>query len=747
MSRVFSETVLIGRERELAWLAEHSKARSGSAGLFFLARPGAGATAILTQTSDRLFFESGEVMPVHFAFDRRDRNAARTSLRFARGFLTQAVAFGRKDNNLISALPTLEDLERIASPRDSVWLDPLFESFRSFGISGDSYSLSKQCFAFPQRAAVAGKRIVVLLDAVQEASYLVDAEYFIDDIRNQWSGADFRFVLSAHRRFFGTHFSLPRLMLDAPSNGTAAQITERLAAEHRVVINGETRDLIAAQMKGDIRAIDAVIRRAAAESVPLNSFPNVERIYSDEIFAGSVGAYFDGVIAAATPSHEAAQSLIGVLFDSLDGDMLLMPIEKWNRRIGISPDEFNRLLHILNVEELIRVTSNRVEIARENVAFADYIRGRFRLELAGEARALVVSESLAEFTRRAPKIMARKYRNASALDLCALMSNFERRTVPRALLDYAAFKENYKGLPESEVSEKLRSDDDRIDLPSMVFSAPSESFYPNLRDHIDAERSTIGVGFQMGTYDEKDETVWLAAEIESKLEATRDAAEFWCDRLEAAALMCGFPNYRIWLISPDGFTVEALEIISQRNGFGSSRRQAELLAEFLGKSESFGRFTTPSAEAAATLPKTGGEIAAGVTPTENEYEITIPMGEDGELAGAKVIEDIARSHGFKSSVINQIKTAVVEACINAAEHSHSPDKQISLSINVSDDRINVTVTNRGVRLSDQIPPDAAESETRRGWGLKLMQRLMDEVRFEQTDDGTRISMSKLLEPA
>lgn len=744
MSGVLSKTVLIGRERELARLTEHAKSTSGSAGLFFLARPGAGATAILTQTFDRSFFENGEVTPIYFAFDRRDRNIVRTSIRFAREFLTQAVAFGRKDKNLFSASPTLEDLERLASPRDSAWLDPLFESFHSLEMPGDSYSLSKQCFAFPQRAAAAGKRVVVVLDAVHETSYLIDSEYFIDDVRNQWCGADFRFVLSAHRRFFGTDFSLPRLMLDAPSNGTTAQITEKLASKCDVVINDETRDLLVTQLQSDIRSIDAVVRRAAAETISLDSFPNVERVYSDEIFAGSIGAYFDGVIAAATPSHEAAQSLIGILFDSLDGDTPLTPIEKWNRRIGVSRDEFDRLLHILNVEELLRVTSNRVEVVRENIAFADYIRGRFRLELAGEARALVISESLADFTRRAPALMARKYRNTSALDLCSLMSRFERRTVPRALLDYAVFKENYKGLSEKEVGEKLQNDDDRISLPSVVFTAHTESFYPNLRDHIDAERSATAVGFQKGTYDERDETVWLAAEINSKLEATRDVAEFWCDRLEAAALMCDFPNYRIWLISPEGFTSEALEIISQRNGFGSSRRQVELLDDFLN-SDAFARSTTPSAEAAATRPKTGGELAEAVTLTENEHNITIPMGEDGELAAARAIEDIAQKHGFKSSVVNQIKTAVVEACINAAEYSHSPDRQIRLSFDVADDRINVTVANRGVRLSDQMPADTTESETRRGWGLKLMQRLMDEVRLEQTDDGTRISMSKLLE--
>jgi anti-sigma regulatory factor (Ser/Thr protein kinase) len=33
---------------------------------------------------------------------------------------------------------------------------------------------------------------------------------------------------------------------------------------------------------------------------------------------------------------------------------------------------------------------------------------------------------------------------------------------------------------------------------------------------------------------------------------------------------------------------------------------------------------------------------------------------------------------------------------------------------------------------------------RRGWGLKLIEKLMDEVKVHQTDDGTSISMTKYL---
>jgi serine/threonine-protein kinase RsbW len=106
---------------------------------------------------------------------------------------------------------------------------------------------------------------------------------------------------------------------------------------------------------------------------------------------------------------------------------------------------------------------------------------------------------------------------------------------------------------------------------------------------------------------------------------------------------------------------------------------------------------------------------------------------------------VARRHNFKPKPINQIKTALVEACINAAEHSLSLDRKIYQKFTVEDDRITITVSNRGLRLQDKSAATERATEAggeRRGWGLRLMKTLMDEVKIERVDDGTRITMTK-----
>jgi serine/threonine-protein kinase RsbW len=140
-------------------------------------------------------------------------------------------------------------------------------------------------------------------------------------------------------------------------------------------------------------------------------------------------------------------------------------------------------------------------------------------------------------------------------------------------------------------------------------------------------------------------------------------------------------------------------------------------------------------------------VAYGSGP--NEFLMVVPMGEDNELIAANTAEQIAKRLTFRPEAINQIKTAVVEACINAFEHSFSPDRKIYQRFRVESDRLVVTISSRGVVPTNlngtSSRPDTTEAaEERRGWGLKLIRTLMDEVEFEKVDDGTSLRMTKYI---
>src|SRR5688500_6356982 len=126
------------------------------------------------------------------------------------------------------------------------------------------------------------------------------------------------------------------------------------------------------------------------------------------------------------------------------------------------------------------------------------------------------------------------------------------------------------------------------------------------------------------------------------------------------------------------------------------------------------------------------------------------MSSDYELIAFIAIVQSSPRLNCLSLAINQIKTAIVEASINAAEHSLSPDRKIYQRFRVESDKLVITVASRGIvpsNLNGYTRPSTdtdTATDQRRGWGLKLIRTLMDEVEFERVDEGTRLRMTKLV---
>ena len=376
----------------------------------------------------------------------------------------------------------------------------------------------------------------------------------------------------------------------------------------------------------------------------------------------------------------------------------------------------------MNTHEIVALGSNSVEMVPENTALCDYLNGRIRLEIGGDSRALVVGEEMSAYVKRAPELMARVYRQRSAIGLRELMQAFNGQQISPAMIDYARFKDEFKGADDDKIIKAAKESSEKLSLPQIVYTAHTVGFYRQIGELFDAERSAVALGFAASG--ENEEVVWIAAEIDSKLDAAKDTAEFWCDRLEMVAANCGFQHYKIWLVAPEGFAADAMEALRQRNAFGSSRKQVDLLVMFLNAKQ-------------LTAKNNGVQ----------EYEIVVPMGEDTEMIAAHTIEEIAKRHNFPARAINQIKTALVEACINATEHGLSPDRKIYQKFSVDNEKISITIANRGLRINTAAARAADPDEGRRGWGLKLMKGLMDDVKIEQTDDGTQITMVKYIKAA
>ena len=707
-----------GRSHESDRLLQHAKSSGGS--LTVMGAPGVGVSELLKQTYDKLFFEQTAVIPFYFALGQTDETAQQIAQRFLHQFLLQTVAFRRKDDAILSWYPDVCELSELAVPADGHWIDRLIVACSHDCSVNDDDTFLQTCISAPIRAAASGARVFVMIDDCHAAANSVETAKVFNAVKSIYNGSPGAYVLAGRRRFAFGDADTERLVLEQFSFGDAWQLVEKNAARFDVAINEETRDLLANQFHGNPLFIKFMFQAAAEKLDHLESFLNVQKLYTQEIFGGRIRQYYDVVIGRIAPTEDVEKGILSLLDVSLTLGKKQLSVESWLKRLAIGEPAFTKTLGLLNIEELIRLTGSRVEAMDGNEVLADYVAARFRLEVSGENRAALFGEYVTAYLKRAPRLMAQFYRHNASLGLRDLLASFSLQEVPLAVLDYGSFADQYKGLENDEVMAGLRADLAPIHLPQIVYTANAADIYKPIGELTEKERSVVAIGFQEGRYIDEDEIVWVAAEIDSKLEGSKDLAEFWCDRLEMVAMMCNFHNYKVWLIAPEGFSPEAMDLIRQRNAYGSGSRQVEFLKRFLD---------AEPAESRTVI---------------DEYEVTVPMDGENEMIAAHTLEEIARRHNFSPKAINQLKTALLEASINASEHSLSPDRRIHQKFSVEDDRIVITISNRGLRLADKKAAATEPDSERRGWGLKLIEKLMDEVKVHHTDDGTSISMTKYL---
>ena len=708
----------VGRSSELKTLSELAR---GDGPVIVAGPPGAGVSELLKQTFDHLFQTQNAIIPFYFALSFSCDSAEAEARRLLHRFLLQSVAFRRREPVIINWFPDLSELAQLALPADRHWVDRLIGGAASLGEGQISLS---SCLAAPLRAAAAGAPSFVIIDDCHAAAYSDATGQVYHLLVNALENSGLPCILAGRRRFDFRIAANKRINIDRLELDNASRAVENQADHFGVRITDETRDLIANQFAGNCTYVRQIFLAAAERNADLDSFLGVQKLYAQEIFGGRIKRRLDGTIDRLAQPREMQPALLSFLDEGSRSSPRQLSLESWLKSTALAGTAFDRLVEKLNIEEFVSLNGQRIDSVTTEPVIRDYVLVRVRLEVSGEPRAAVFGQSVASFLKRSPRMMAEWYRRRAAVGIRDLLAQFSLQHVPLAALDYNVFADHYKGLPDQEVMTGLRADEASVRLPQIVYTANADDLYGPIGELTDSDRSAIALGFQEGKYSDEDEIVWIVAEIDSKLEASEDLTEFWCDRLEMVALMCEFDRFQLWLIAPEGFEAAAAEVLRRRGAFGSSRRQVGFLKVLVSMEE----------------PETPGPA--------DEYEVVVPMDDESELIAAYALEEIARRHNVAPKAINQLKTALIEASINASEHSLSPDRKIRQKVRVEDDKIVVTISNRGLRLADRVKLETegvpGVSTTRRGWGLKLIEKLMDKVEVHQTDDGTSISMTKYL---
>jgi len=110
----------------------------------------------------------------------------------------------------------------------------------------------------------------------------------------------------------------------------------------------------------------------------------------------------------------------------------------------------------------------------------------------------------------------------------------------------------------------------------------------------------------------------------------------------------------------------------------------------------------------------------------------------------------AKMFGFSPARIEDLKSAVAEACINAMQHGNKwrPEARVIVNMNFKDDTFIVSVMDQGDGMS-KLPeyPGIAriieENVSPRGLGVFLIRHLVDEVKFNQMSDGGHMMIMEI----
>ena len=133
-----------------------------------------------------------------------------------------------------------------------------------------------------------------------------------------------------------------------------------------------------------------------------------------------------------------------------------------------------------------------------------------------------------------------------------------------------------------------------------------------------------------------------------------------------------------------------------------------------------------------------------------DVDLIIPMIPEMELTASNTAEAVGEFMKLDHDKIQEIKLALIEACINAFEHSQSQDERVNISFEMGENELTIQISDQGQgfdlkRAQEELKKRrqrGERGERMRGWGLTIMRELMDEVEVESDENGTTITMKK-----
>lgn len=712
-----------------------------------------GKTEILKRVYHRLFWEQDRIIPFYFSFNKEFSDTLVFSKSYLTEFVKQYIGFVRKDPDIIRSNISLSKILKLVRDEEYPGIKGLVENYFEHIENGDYEEVLRNSLFAPYTASIDGcTRVFVILDDFHRSREILSPEgegnlsgKFSEVLNNRFSPHLITgYSIKMLKEVFGNKvfIGIPDIIeLRGLAQEELVVLFENLCGLYKVkYLKGDTH-LIVNQLNRSPFYIKSFVRSARHLGIALQTLKDFQKHYLHEVTSGSIGFYFTSILNSfvSVGERRSAIKILEACFDAPRGGLTTGFLAE---KISLDDQETAEVLTALQDSGLLEMDFGRVTIAQDPV-MRDFISFKYATVIDREepsfVKARMENDGLKALSQQ------RRYRFSQNIkeQAAKILESFDCQKVPEVLFHYDEFSSRFSKIDFFNVSEELRHEKKFLHLPQIIGAADISSTHFGSSP---ANSLLLGHGFTEGIYEDDKEVVWISGVFTSPLMVGDREVEEFLQNVSTIKEKIGIVNTDVLIIGKDGFTEKAVELMSENDIKSISLTQMYHLRDILFE-ESIGLEEVKKNNGAAR--QIDEEKSVG---SENEFELILPMAVDAELVAAKAIEEIAARANFDEDAIGQIKMALIEACINATEHSRRKNGKISLKFIVHPDRLTIYVQNEGESFDPSLVvepniDDQLIGKSKRGWGLKLMKSFMDEVKFEKVDQGTKLIMTKYVKHA
>jgi hypothetical protein len=577
-------------------------------------------------------------------------------------------------------------------------------------------------------------------------------------------------------------------------------LVRKWCVQDNIPFDSEIGRLAVHQLDGNLFYLRALTAAASERKMWFDKGADFERLYVSELLQGRIAHYFSRLLRQlandATRGQAGEHAAIEIVYICAEAMASRAPVELIKARLA-PRIEISALLAELHRQELITLLDGHI-LPSEDMVFCDWIAATHR-RFEGASLEEVRLDLLRRRIKSVPEMLALSARRTLHTQIEALLRRFDGQSPAHSLFAHDEFVIRYGHATYEIMLAGLAAENERVRLPQVVHVAEGHLF---THRSLPASWSyLLAFGFEEGIYDQEHEVVWLLAVADSPSAITAEAVQSLDQQLTEiqTALTANqaqgkpIPKIMRWAISKMGFTPDGTIALLERGFAASDSLQLELLTRILVSetpkdensdvitvdlvaaqldSESItphvmqltGELDIPIEVVAVSetnAPEISDKKAAPAVPVSvtpelpvaktiaqddaNDFEMAIPINDDKEIIAARVAERMARSAGFAPAAVNQIKTALIEACLSLAAAEESPDGKIYQRYHLDAEKMTITVSNIASGLS-KTEGKIVVDDPERLWRLDVLRSLVDFVRLIQLDTGWRVELTRFIPP-